>query len=88
MRDNMPMQEINSDSSIGGAPASYEDAIKELDRLVMAMESGDVPLDQMLARYQRGAELLQYCRTQLESVENQVKILENGQLQPWLADNA
>ena len=67
------------------APASYEDALGELDRLVAAMEAGQLPLDRLLQSYQRGAELLAFCRARLEAVEQQVKVLENGQLKPWPA---
>ena len=65
------------------APASYEQALAELDRLVQAMESGQMPLDQLLDSYRRGADLLQFCRGRLEAVEAQVKVLEDGQLTPW-----
>ncbi len=67
------------------APASYEDALGELDRLVAAMEAGQLPLDRLLESYKRGAELLSFCRTRLEAVEQQVKVLEDGQLKPWVA---
>lgn len=70
----------------GPVPASYEEAVAELDRLVAAMESGQMPLDQMLVSYRRGAELLAWCRERLAAVEQQVKVLEDGQLKPWLAD--
>jgi exodeoxyribonuclease VII small subunit len=64
-------------------PATYEQALAELDRLVQAMESGQLPLDQLLDSYKRGAELLQFCRGRLEAVEQQVQVLEDGQLKAW-----
>ena len=66
-------------------PATYEQALAELDALVQAMEAGKMPLDQLLASYKRGAELLQQCRSRLQAVEDQVKLLEDGQLKPWTA---
>ncbi|MBI5717831.1 MAG: exodeoxyribonuclease VII small subunit [Burkholderiales bacterium] len=66
-----------------GEPASYEQALSELDRLVEQMEQGQLPLDRLLDDYKRGAELLAYCRSKLESVEAQVKLLEEGRLKPW-----
>jgi exodeoxyribonuclease VII small subunit len=65
-------------------PASYEDALAELERLVGTMESGQLPLDRLLESYRRGAELLAVCRGRLETVEAQVKVLEDGQLKPWM----
>jgi exodeoxyribonuclease VII small subunit len=64
-------------------PAHYEAAMQELETLVARMESGDLPLDQLLASYERGAALLQLCRDKLQAVENQIKVLDNGTLKPW-----
>jgi exodeoxyribonuclease VII small subunit len=50
------------------------------------MESGQLALDDMLGAYQRGAVLLAYCRERLTAVENQVRLLEDGQAKPWPAD--
>jgi exodeoxyribonuclease VII small subunit len=63
--------------------ATYEQALSELESLVQAMEAGKMPLDQLLASYKRGAELLQRCRGRLQVVEDQVKLLDDGQLKPW-----
>lgn len=62
---------------------TYEDALAELERLVAAMEGGQLPLDKLLESYKRGAELLSFCRARLEAVEQQVKVLEDGELKPW-----
>jgi exodeoxyribonuclease VII small subunit len=59
---------------------SYEQALSELDTLVAKMEAGQLPLDQLLTSYQRGAQVLQFCRGRLDAVEAQVKLLEAGQL--------
>jgi exodeoxyribonuclease VII small subunit len=64
-------------------PASYELAVEELERLVQAMEAGQLPLDQLLASYQRGAALLKYCRVRLQAVEQQVQVIEGGTAQAW-----
>ena len=64
-------------------PASYEQALAELDRLVQQMEGGQLPLDQLLDGYRRGAELLAFCRGRLQAVEDQVKVLEDGALKSW-----
>ena len=64
-------------------PASYEAALQELEQLVARIETGQLPLDQMLAGYQRGASLLTFCRQRLDAVQDQIKVLDEGQLQPW-----
>jgi exodeoxyribonuclease VII small subunit len=68
------------------SPASYEAAVEELEQLVARMESGQLALDDMLGAYQRGAALLTYCRERLTAVENQVRLLEDGQSQPGSSD--
>ena len=57
--------------------------MRELEQLVGRLESGEMPLEQLLSGYQRGAELLQYCRAKLEAVENQIKVLDAGTLKTW-----
>ena len=77
---------MTTDSRSGepsAAPANYEVALSELESLVASMEGGQLPLDSLLAGYRRGTELLQYCRGRLEAVEQQVKVLEGGQLKAW-----
>ena len=64
-------------------PARYEQALAELDRLVQQMEGGQLPLDQLLDGYRRGAEWLAFCRGRLQAVEDQVKVLEDGALKSW-----
>ena len=66
-------------------PATYEAALRELEELVSSLESGQLPLDQLLTGYQRGAQLLAFCKSRLEAVENQVKVLEGNELKPWAA---
>ena len=65
------------------APASFESALAELEEIVATMEGGQLPLEGLLEGYRRGTELLQFCRARLEAVEQQVKVLEDGQLKPW-----
>lgn len=64
-------------------PASYEEAMQELEVLVRRLESGEMPLDQLLSGYQRGAALLQFCRDRLQAVEDQIKVLDGAQMKPW-----
>ena len=72
--------EPKSDSKL---PESYEAAQVELEQLVSRLESGDMPLEQLLTGYQRGAELLKFCRDKLVAVEDQIKVLDAGGLKAW-----
>jgi len=68
-------------------PKDYESALAELEAIVAEMGSGQLPLEASLTAYKRGADLLQYCRLQLADAEQQVKILENGALQPFKTED-
>ena len=72
-----------SDAPAQTLPESYEAGLKELESLVAHMESGQLPLAQLLQTYQRGAFLLNHCRAQLQAVEEQIKVLEAGTLKQW-----
>lgn len=66
-------------------PASYEAALEELEQLIARIESGQLPLEQLLSGYQRGAELLAFCRGKLDAVEQQIKLLDDGMVKAWTA---
>ena len=51
---------------------SFEDAMKELESVVGQLESGDVPLDQSIALYERGAALREHCQKKLAEAEEKV----------------
>jgi len=67
-------------------PASFEDAMAELEQLVARMEAGELPLEASVAAYKRGSELVKYCAAQLEKVDTQVKMLEGEMLKPFNID--
>ncbi len=71
------------DSAPADLPASYEAAMTELESLVGRLESGEMPLEQLLTGYQRGAALLAFCREKLLAVEDQIKVLDEGTLKVW-----
>jgi exodeoxyribonuclease VII small subunit len=63
--------------------ASFETAMAELERIVAEMEGGKLSLEESLAAYQRGAELLSVCRAKLDDAQQQVKVLEEGVLKDF-----
>ena len=82
-RSARPLLKIPPMPTPATEPPRYEDALAELERLVQAMEGGQLPLDQLLDSHRRGLELLTLCRDRLQAVENQVQVLEQGQLKDW-----
>ena len=63
-------------------PSSFEEAMEELEQLVIQMEAGELPLEASVAAYKRGAELVKFCSVQLDKVDSQVKVLEGDMLKP------
>ena len=76
----------SSAAAVPALPATYEAALQELEGLVDSLESGQLPLDQLLTGYQRGAQLLKFCKDKLEAVETQIKVLEGTELKPWVQE--
>jgi exodeoxyribonuclease VII small subunit len=60
---------------------TYEAALQELETLVSRMDAGEMPLDDLLSGYQRGAALLKICRSKLSAVEQQIKLLDGQAVQ-------
>lgn len=59
---------------------TFEKALEELEALVTRMEDGKLPLEESLAAYQRGAELIKYCESRLTDAQARIAILEGGEL--------
>ena len=56
----------------------FEGSILELEVIVSQMESGNLPLEQSINAYKRGAALLQQCQKSLSDAEQQVRILNEA----------
>ena len=54
---------------------SFEDAMRELEKVVGDLERGDVPLEQSIALYERGAQLKQRCQAKLKEAEEKVALI-------------
>lgn len=60
---------------------SFEEAIAQLEKIVDSMESGDVPLAELLAKFESGSQLLQLCEARLKEAELRIEQLKkNGNL--------
>ena len=61
---------------------SFEAAVTELETIVARMEADDLALDDSLAAYKRGVELIRAAQARLAAAQRQVEILEDGVLKP------
>jgi exodeoxyribonuclease VII small subunit len=64
------------------AELTFEQALDELEALVRKMEAGALGLDESIAAYRRGAELVKFCQNKLAAAEEQIKVLEGDLLKP------
>ena len=55
--------------------ASFESGLTELESVVKQLESGDLPLEKALELFEKGMQLSETCRRQLEEAETRVEIL-------------
>ena len=68
------------------ADMSFEKALEELEALVARMEDGKLPLEESLAAYQRGAELIKFCESKLTDAQARIAILDGDQLRDFNPD--
>lgn len=63
--------------------AKFEECLDRLEKIVLELEKGEVPLEKSLTLFEEGMQLSATCRKQLEEAEGKVEILlkQNGKLQ-------
>ena len=60
---------------------SFEEALSELQNIVVNLEKGEIPLDDALGFFKKGVELTKFCNKKLDDAERKISILiekENG----------
>jgi exodeoxyribonuclease VII small subunit len=62
---------------------TFEKALEELEALVARMEDGKLPLEESLAAYQRGAQLIKYCESKLADAQARIAILDGETLRDF-----
>ena len=55
---------------------SFEEAMKELERLVDSLDKGDVSLDEAIAAYDRGSQLKDHCQKKLNEAKMKVETIQ------------
>jgi exodeoxyribonuclease VII small subunit len=72
------------------ATPSFEKAINDLEKIVRALESGDLPLEKALQKFEAGIKLSKYCSDTLNAAEKRVTLLmadDNGAIKEMPFDD-
>ena len=65
-------------SQTAKASVPFEEALKNLETIVEAMESDDLPLESLLAKYEEGTKLARLCQEKLAEAELKIQQLEKS----------
>lgn len=65
---------------------SFEDALKDLEGIIESLETGEVPLNDLVDQYEQGTKLLKICHERLNEAELKIEKLREKSDQP-LFDN-
>jgi exodeoxyribonuclease VII small subunit len=68
------------------ADLTFESAIEQLEALVARMEDGKLPLEESLAAYQKGAQLIRFCEARLTDAQGRIAVLEGDTLRDFTPD--
>ena len=76
----MPNATKNAGQEAAARPGNvpFEEALKKLEAIVEAMESEDLPLETLLARYEEGTRLARICQEKLAEAELKIQQLEKN----------
>lgn len=67
-----------ADSTPDIGQLSFEEALKALEDVVRRLESGDVPLEQSIALYERGEALRRHCQVRLDAAQARIEKIVQG----------
>lgn len=57
---------------------SFEASMEELEHIVQKLESGNIPLEEMVSLYERGAALGKHCMAMLDAYQGRLETLDRG----------
>ena len=57
------------------AKKTFEQAMKQLEQIVQELESGDMPLEKAIKKFEEGIQLSKYCTGKLDESEKRISIL-------------
>ena len=56
---------------------TFEEAMKELEKLVDSLDKGDISLDEAIAAYDRGSQLKDFCQNKLHEAKMKVETIQS-----------
>ena len=65
---------------------SFEDAMKELEKLVDSLDKGDVSLDEAITAYDRGSQLKEYCEKKLNEAKMKIETIQSSDKKDVIVD--
>jgi exodeoxyribonuclease VII small subunit len=78
-----PAQPVDLPPDAVANEITYEKALAELEQIVQRMEGGQLPLEESIAAYRRGSDLLKHCQQKLSDAERKIEVLEGGALRDF-----
>jgi exodeoxyribonuclease VII small subunit len=66
---------MSSKPKQGGTELNFEGAMDRLEAIVAQMESGKLPLEDLIVRYEEGMKLVKICQERLASAEQKIEII-------------
>ena len=57
---------------------TFEEAMKELEKLVDSLDEGDISLDEAISAYDRGSQLKDYCQKKLHEAKMKVETIQSS----------
>ncbi|MEO0795756.1 MAG: exodeoxyribonuclease VII small subunit [Verrucomicrobiota bacterium] len=61
---------------------AFEDALARLEVLVDALEAGDIPLNELVEKYEEGSKLIKHCNSKLSNAELKIQQLRQDGAHP------
>ncbi len=76
----MPISTKNSENAgvENGKEPAFEEALQKLENIVESMESGELPLEMLLSKFEEGTRLVKACQTRLDEAELKISKLEKN----------
>jgi len=74
------------------AKISFEKSLKQLEQIVQELESGNLPLEKAMKKFEEGVKLSKYCSEKLDETEKKISVLlhdnkGNTTEEPFMPEN-